>query len=85
MLQEAMKRISKQKSQPCEVHNKNYNNHVLHIFNLIPQGNHLKKLKMSGEIAISLGPSCILQTVPTWARCKCWQRRRWTKLFAWNV
>jgi len=40
---------------------------------------------MSGEPTVSLGLSCILQTEPTWAPCICWQRRRWTKLFEWNI
>jgi len=40
---------------------------------------------MSGETTISLGLSCILQTEPTWAPCKCWQRRRWNELFGRNV
>jgi len=40
---------------------------------------------MSGEAIVSLGLSCILQIEPTCACCECWQRRRWTKLFGWNV
>jgi len=44
-----------------------------------------KQSQISGETTISLGPYCILQNEPTRASCECWQRRRWTKLFEWNV
>jgi len=57
----------------------------LRIFKLIQKGNHQNNLKISGETTISLGLNCILQIVPIWAPCECWQRCRWTKLFGWNV
>ena len=61
-----------------------------HIFyvrsNQIQPGNHWNNLKMSGDTNILLGLSCILQIQPsTWASWECWERRRWTKLFGWNV
>jgi len=45
----------------------------------------LKQSQNISETTTSIGLTCILHIDPTWAPCICWQRRRWTKLFGWNV
>jgi len=72
VLQEALKRILKQKPHPYEIYNKGYEvikshishvrsgSHILRIFNLCQRGNHQNiNLKIPGETTNPLGLSCI--------------------------